>query len=78
MTSKLVSMIFIALMLSSPLAAAQDNAGIVINNSCSFLQPSEYVPNYIRTIEHSDSVSLFPNPNKNCAPNIVIRCEHDR
>lgn len=72
MNSKLVLLIYTALMLSIPPAAAQDNAAVANQNSCNFLQPSSYVPNYIRTIEYSGSVDLYPNLDKNCAPNGAI------
>jgi len=35
---------------------------------CRFLQPSSYVPNYVRTIEQQDDVGLYASPDKNCAP----------
>lgn len=42
---------------------------------CDFLQPSSYVPNYIRTIEYAGGVDLYPNPDKNCAPGSMIAAQ---
>jgi len=63
----LVLMIYITLMLKITPAAAQNFAEQSSSKSCQFLQPSSYVPNYIRTVEHNGQVNLYPRPDKNCS-----------
>jgi len=68
MDSNLILLIFNALMFGITPGVELGNSGFTASNSCNFLQPSSYVPNYVRTIESSDSINLYPNPDKHCAP----------
>jgi len=36
-------------------------------SNCGFLQPTNYVPNYIRVTTSQSSVSIYPRPNRDCA-----------
>jgi len=58
----------IALMLVIAPLLVPGNANAVSQWSCKFLQPSSYVPNYIRTIKGDNSANFYPRPDDNCAP----------